>query len=659
MTIVETMNRLASSTSPYLRQHADNPVDWWEWSRRGVRRGPPPRRAGPAVGRLRGLPLVPRHGARVVRGRAGRRADERELRQHQGRPRGAAGHRRRLHGRDHGADRARRLADDLPAHARRRAVLRRHVLPARAVHRAARRAVAQAWRGDRAEVLRGRAARGRRAGRACRLPRAQAAPLPDARRPRHARSRQLATHVRPRARRASAGRRSSRRRWCWSSCCASTSAPATRRRWPWPSATFEAMARGGMYDQLGGGFARYSVDPAWVVPHFEKMLYDNALLLRAYLHWHAAHRSPARRAGGARDRRLPAARPAHRRGRVRLGARRRHRRRRGADLRLDAGAARRGARRRTRGAAAALFEVTAEGTFEHGASTLQLLHDPADAAQWTDLRTRLFAARTLRPQPARDDKVVTRVERAGDRRAGRGRRAAGRAAVPRRRASPARSCCSTCTWSTAGCAAPRATARSGPRPAWPRTTATSPRVCWRCTRPPATRSGCARRASCSTSRWRTSPTGTGGFYDTADDAEQLVRRPRDPTDNATPSGASALAGALLAYSALTGSSAHRTRGRGRAARGGRARRSAQPRFFGWALAAAEALVAGPVQVAVVGEPGGGPLTDTARRLRAAGRGGRVGRAGRARAAAAGRPAAGAAARAGRLRVPRAWSATCR
>ena len=49
--------------------------------------------------------------------------------------------------------------------------------------------------------------------------------------------------------------------------------------------TCERMARGGMYDQLGGGFARYSVDQAWVVPHFEKMLYDNALLLRVYLHW--------------------------------------------------------------------------------------------------------------------------------------------------------------------------------------------------------------------------------------------------------------------------------------------------------------------------------------------------------------------------------------
>jgi uncharacterized protein len=48
--------------------------------------------------------------------------------------------------------------------------------------------------------------------------------------------------------------------------------------------TLRRMASGGMYDQIGGGFARYSVDRFWVVPHFEKMLYDNALLARAYLH---------------------------------------------------------------------------------------------------------------------------------------------------------------------------------------------------------------------------------------------------------------------------------------------------------------------------------------------------------------------------------------
>ena len=48
--------------------------------------------------------------------------------------------------------------------------------------------------------------------------------------------------------------------------------------------TLDAMASGGMYDHLGGGFARYSIDGRWLVPHFEKMLYDQALLVRAYLH---------------------------------------------------------------------------------------------------------------------------------------------------------------------------------------------------------------------------------------------------------------------------------------------------------------------------------------------------------------------------------------
>jgi uncharacterized protein len=53
-------------------------------------------------------------------------------------------------------------------------------------------------------------------------------------------------------------------------------------------AALHAMASGGIFDQVGGGFARYSVDAAWIVPHFEKMLYDNALLARAYLHgWQA------------------------------------------------------------------------------------------------------------------------------------------------------------------------------------------------------------------------------------------------------------------------------------------------------------------------------------------------------------------------------------
>jgi uncharacterized protein YyaL (SSP411 family) len=61
--------------------------------------------------------------------------------------------------------------------------------------------------------------------------------------------------------------------------------------------TLDAMARGGMWDVVGGGFHRYSVDAEWLVPHFEKMLYDNALLALAYLHAHAV-------TGGERHRRV-------------------------------------------------------------------------------------------------------------------------------------------------------------------------------------------------------------------------------------------------------------------------------------------------------------------------------------------------------------------
>ncbi|HSO76172.1 MAG TPA: thioredoxin domain-containing protein [Blastocatellia bacterium] len=59
--------------------------------------------------------------------------------------------------------------------------------------------------------------------------------------------------------------------------------------------TLDKMARGGMYDHLGGGFARYSVDARWQAPHFEKMLYDNALLARIYLYAYQQTKSPTYR----------------------------------------------------------------------------------------------------------------------------------------------------------------------------------------------------------------------------------------------------------------------------------------------------------------------------------------------------------------------------
>ena len=56
--------------------------------------------------------------------------------------------------------------------------------------------------------------------------------------------------------------------------------------------TLDKMAHGGIYDQLGGGFHRYSTDTFWLVPHFEKMLYDNALLVKLYLHAYQVTRKP-------------------------------------------------------------------------------------------------------------------------------------------------------------------------------------------------------------------------------------------------------------------------------------------------------------------------------------------------------------------------------
>lgn len=96
---------------------------------------------------------------------------------------------------------------------------------------------------------------------------------------------------------------------------------------------------------------------------------------------------------------------------------------------------------------------------------------------------------------------------------------------------------------------------------------------------------------------------SGALYDTAADAEQLIRRPQDPTDNATPSGWSAAAGALLSYAAQTGSEPHRTAAE-RALGVVRALGPRAPRFIGHGLAVAEALLDGPKEVAVVGEVGG-------------------------------------------------------
>ena len=82
---------------------------------------------------------------------------------------------------------------------------------------------------------------------------------------------------------ASARRRSFRIRWTCACCCAAGSASTIRKPCEMVRITLDHMAMGGIYDHLGGGFARYSTDERWLVPHFEKMLYDNALLVPCYL----------------------------------------------------------------------------------------------------------------------------------------------------------------------------------------------------------------------------------------------------------------------------------------------------------------------------------------------------------------------------------------
>src|SRR5690606_40524278 len=99
------------------------------------------------------------------------------------------------------------------------------------------------------------------------------------------------------------------------------------------------------------------------------------------------------------------------------------------------------------------------------------------------------------------------------------------------------------------------------------------------------------------------PDGSGGFYDAPDDGERLFQRPRNPVDEATPSGRFAAAGALLSYAALTGSRRHREAAEG--ALGVVTRLAGRfARFAGGGLAVAEAALYGPGEAAV-----GGPRAD--------------------------------------------------
>ena len=171
--------------------------------------------------------------------------------------------------------------------------------------------------------------------------------------------------------------------------------------------TLAAMAAGGIHDQLAGGFARYGVDRAWVVPHFEKMLYDNAQLLSVYARWAAQHDDvqAAQVARGVAGFML--AELGTDRGGLRLGARRGLRGRGGHLLRLDPGAADRRARsgRRSLGGEAASPSPRGEPS-RRAPRPSSSRPQPDDPERWESVRSRLLEARAERERPARDDKVV-------------------------------------------------------------------------------------------------------------------------------------------------------------------------------------------------------------------------------------------------------------
>ncbi len=182
--------------------------------------------------------------------------------------------------------------------------------------------------------------------------------------------------------------------------------------------TLDRMANGGIYDHLGGGFARYSTDQKWLIPHFEKMLYDNALLVPAYLEAYLADRQPLRlrvaretcdwmlREMSTEDGGLASSLDADSEGEEGRFYVWTH-----AEILRTLG--------EERGRwASEWFGVTAEGNFEHGKNILWRPDDPDEVAQrlgvevseldsaMQEARNLLLAERSKRVPPGKDDKIV-------------------------------------------------------------------------------------------------------------------------------------------------------------------------------------------------------------------------------------------------------------
>ncbi len=173
--------------------------------------------------------------------------------------------------------------------------------------------------------------------------------------------------------------------------------------------TFLAMARGGIYDQLGGGLSRYSVDARWLVPHFEKMLYDNALFVRLGVHlWQATGEAEIRQVvedtiewlrremtspeGGFHSS-LDADSEGHE-GKYYVWT----------SAEFDAVAAEAGAAPDEIAALRAWWGVTASGNFE--GSSILFVAGGDEPARLRELRDRIYLIRERRVRPARDDKIL-------------------------------------------------------------------------------------------------------------------------------------------------------------------------------------------------------------------------------------------------------------
>ena len=324
------MNRLAEATSPYLLQHAENPVDWYPWGEEALARA---REEDRPI--LLSIGYAACHWCHVMEHESFEDAETAALmndafRQHQGRSRGAPRPRRDLHGRGGRAERPRRLADDGISHAQRARPFYggtyfppepRHGLPS---FRQVLESVASAYTERRGDVTRSAGELVEAIGSSGRR-RPSSEPLTES---------LLSEAVR--------GLRAVFDPVSGGFGRAPKFPPHSvlefllrRGELDLVTPTLDGMAAGGMYDLVGGGFHRYAVDNHWLVPHFEKMLYDNALLVPVYLHgWLVTGRRALPRGRGA-DGRVHAPRPAPSGGRVCLLAGRRHGRRRGADVHVD------------------------------------------------------------------------------------------------------------------------------------------------------------------------------------------------------------------------------------------------------------------------------------------------------------------------------------